>query len=137
MNNHVLVGLEEAFLNPGYLTLRFNFRGTAGTREGFGGLAGAVEDADAACSLIRSRHNLKYIGLVGYSFGGLAALKLATLCRVDFLVALSASFGLMEACDTACGSYVPSNSLLIHGSLDTVVPYPDLQKIIEMLEAPK
>ena len=65
MYNPVIQTLVNTFLENGYVTFRFDFRG-ARYREEFAGVAGAVEDCRAAVDLLESL-GLKLTGIAGYS----------------------------------------------------------------------
>ncbi|MHA2236234.1 MAG: alpha/beta hydrolase [Candidatus Thorarchaeota archaeon] len=93
MYNPVVTSLEKTLLEVGYTTLRFNFRGTSFSPEGYSGVDGSVVDSRNALEIFKSR-GLEQFGFVGYSYGGSSALRLATLEPSLFLITLSSSRGL-------------------------------------------
>ena len=131
MDNQVVKDLDELFLEVGYTTLRFDFRGVTGR---YAGIAGAVEDTQHAIELLESCEPLT-LGLVGYSFGGSTALRVACSKPVNFLVSLSSSFDLfLEGGQSASAlSEIHCPSLLFHGQSDTHVPLADLQMFARMI----
>jgi len=127
-DNHVVKELEQLFLEMGFITMRFDFRGASNTHLRYNGLSGAVEDTYRAIEYIE-RCDVNSLGLVGYSFGGSTALRVATTRSLSFLVTLSASFQLFLE-----GSYQESQLtkiscpvLMFHGMSDNMVPYADLK----------
>lgn len=74
--NNVLTG-------RGFAVLRFNFRGV-GTSEGkFGGGVSEVLDIEAAVDLARTTHPGLPIGIAGWSFGSVTALRWSAQHRSD------------------------------------------------------
>jgi len=126
-DNPVVKELEQLFLELGFITLRFDFRGVSNTSQGYAGLFGAVEDTFRAMEFME-KYGLNSLGLVGYSFGGSTAIRVASSKPVSFLVALSASYQLCLE-----GGYDESNLrriqcpvLMFHGSSDSMIPPTDL-----------
>ncbi len=79
MDNHVVVAMRDALASAGAATLRFNLRGTGGSRGTFDP-AFAPNDADAGLVALHTAQPDLPIVLAGYSYGaqlasGLAALK--------------------------------------------------------------
>jgi alpha/beta superfamily hydrolase len=131
MSNTVVVDLERIFLELEYATVRFNFRGVSG---GYAGVSCAVEDATKAMDFIK-RSGLSVVGLVGYSFGGSVALRLACARSFEFVIALSASLNLFLDGDTDISllSKLHCPCLLFHGLADTMVPHSDVKKFSDLL----
>ena len=127
-DNHVVKELEQLFLEMGFITLRFDFRGVSNTYKGYAGLLGADEDTFRAMEFME-KYELKALGLVGYSFGGSTALRVASSRPVSFLVTLSASYQLFLE-----GNYQESDLtriqcpvLMFHGKSDSMIPHTDLK----------
>jgi alpha/beta superfamily hydrolase len=125
--NHVVKDLEYAFLQFGFTTFRFDFRGVSSCSEEFAGIAGAVEDTLKALELMES-YELRSIGLVGYSFGGSTALRIASSKSISFLVTLSASYDLLleGGFDESNLTNISCPVLMFHGRSDRMIPYSDL-----------
>ncbi len=130
MNNPVVLALESALLAAGYITLRFDFRGTSSSPQGYAGVAGAVKDASNAANLFLSR-NIQEFGIAGYSFGGSIALRFAIEISPLFLVTLSASYGLFSEgnFDTTDLSRIQCPTLMFHGQADQMVPPTDIDSL--------
>jgi len=130
-DNQVVRNLDKIFLELGYTTLRFDFRGVDG---GYAGIAGAADDTYGAIELLESYEPLT-LGLAGYSFGGSTAIRVASSKSVAFLVSLSASFDLFleGGYDASSLSEIHCPTLLFHGQSDTFVPHADLQLFARMI----
>jgi alpha/beta superfamily hydrolase len=134
MYNPVVTSLERTLLEYGYTTLRFNFRGTSSIREGFAGIAGAVVDAENALEIFELR-GFKEIGIVGYSFGGSTALRLASMNSSAFLITLSASHALVTEgqYDATRLSSIDCPALMFHGTSDRMIPSDDLGLLSKLI----
>jgi alpha/beta superfamily hydrolase len=75
MHNNVIETLQEVFAGDGYATLRFNFRGVAGSTGSFDEGRGEKMDIVSACGFLKSR-GVREITLAGYSFGAWVACRL-------------------------------------------------------------
>jgi alpha/beta superfamily hydrolase len=130
-SNSVVIELERIFLELGYVTLRFDFRGVLGS---YAGVQGAVDDAMEAIDYL-DHSGLSIIGLAGYSFGGSVALRLASNKWLSFVVALSASmnFFLEGGLNISILSEIKCPALLFHGLSDMMVPYSDMKRFSDML----
>jgi alpha/beta superfamily hydrolase len=129
-DNYVVKKLEQTFIELGFTTFRFDFRGVSNRSQEFVGITGAVEDTYKAMDLMEN-YELKSLGLVGYSFGGSAALRVASCRSVHFLVTLSASFHLFyeRGYDESHLTKIHCPVLMFHGQSDRMVPYTDLMAL--------
>ena len=75
MRNPFIAQIARACAEHGWLALRFNFRGTGESAGEFTGGERELEDVDAAVRHGRSLAPALPLGLVGYSFGALMALR--------------------------------------------------------------
>ena len=134
MDNPVVLALENELLKVGYTTLRFDFRGTSSSSQGYSGVPGAVVDVSNAVNLLLSRDIHEY-GIVGYSFGGSTALRYATENPPLFLITLSASFELVSegVFDTTQLSKVICPTLMFHGQSDRMVPPVDIETMSKLI----
>ena len=135
MENHVVSSLEHVFLEDGLTTLRFNFRGASSSPQGYSGVEGAVTDATNAIELLKSRTGISEVGIVGYSFGASAALRLALLKPPPFLISLSASRNLIseDGFDPEQLSSIECPVLLFHGQSDRMISSNDLTFLTEVI----
>ena len=135
MNDRVIVTLESTLLALGFDSLRFGFRGSTTTPEGYAGVAGALEDAEAARAALTDKLSPEQVVYVGYSFGGSVALRLAARLPPAALVTLSAStvlaqedgFGINELSSIGCPT------LLLHGSDDRMIPLGDANALMKAI----
>jgi alpha/beta superfamily hydrolase len=116
MDNKVVQTLARAFLQMGWRTVRFNFRGIGQSQGAWDEGRGEVDDALAALEAVRTPGEA--LILAGFSFGGFvasqAALRIEDKARRLVLVGPATS-----RFDTAP---VPADTLVIHGEVDDVVP---------------
>jgi len=129
MHNPVVSSLIRAFLESGFATFRFDFRGVD-VRSDYAGIPGAVEDATAA-SILLEQQGLKLVGIAGYSFGGSTALRFSSINRFDFVISVSSSLDLfLEGGIKATQlSRIECPVLMIHGSSDLTAPFENMANI--------
>jgi alpha/beta superfamily hydrolase len=86
MDNNVVYGLFDEFVDRGFVALAFNFRGTGRSGGCHDGGTGEITDVLAALDTLRGfpETDDKRLGLVGYSFGAWVALQAAA--RAENLV---------------------------------------------------
>lgn len=89
MHNKVAHTLARAFLRMGFVSLRFNFRGTEESEGRFDDGVGELEDALAALDWLRVRYPTAPVWLAGFSFGGAIAVRAATLISVSGLICVA------------------------------------------------
>ncbi len=135
MDNPIISILESVFLKNHLSTFRFNFRGVSSSHADFDGIRGATLDGSNACAVLREQ-SLTISGLVGYSFGGSVALRLALSIPVKFVITLSASLDLYSE-----GSFPIDNLskiscplLMFHGTADQMVSITDMTRISNEIE---
>jgi alpha/beta superfamily hydrolase len=122
LDNKVVQTVARAFLQVGWASVRFNFRGVGASEGVWGESVGEVDDALATLAHWRARAEfagLPYC-LAGFSFGGFVAAEVAhrqpegARPRRILLVAPST-----EKQDVP---KVPADSVVIQGEIDDVVP---------------
>ncbi len=118
MDNKVVQTLARAFLQLGYRTVRFNFRGVGQSEGAWDEGRGEIDDALAVLQALREPSEA--LVLAGFSFGGYiasqAALRLADNAKAERMVLVGPA---TSRFDTAP---VPADTLVIHGEVDDVVP---------------
>jgi alpha/beta superfamily hydrolase len=131
MENYVVKSLEHVLLEEGHVTLRFDFRGTPSSPQGYSGIEGAVKDTSNAIDFLVSHTGISVFGIAGYSFGASVALRLAIAKPPQFLISLSASLSLI-----ADGGYgielltkIQCPVLLFHGQQDMMIPLSDFHRL--------
>jgi alpha/beta superfamily hydrolase len=120
MDNKVVTTLAKAFVELGYATLRFNFRGVGGSGGEFDEGDGEVEDVLAIVRHAQQEYGDLPLILSGFSFGGYVQACAAQQLHPHRLVLVAPAVGRFAMPD------VPANTLLIHGDQDEVVPLADV-----------
>ncbi|MCV2369708.1 alpha/beta hydrolase [Roseateles oligotrophus] len=118
MDNKVVQTLARAFVQLGYRSVRFNFRGIGKSEGGWDAGQGEIEDALAVLAALRDPGET--FVLAGFSFGAFitsqAARRLPEGLAAERLVLVGPA---TSRFDTAP---VPAETLVIHGEVDDVVP---------------
>jgi alpha/beta superfamily hydrolase len=118
MDNKVVQTLARAFLQLGYRTVRFNFRGVAASEGAWDDGQGEIDDALAV--IAAHRDPALPLALAGFSFGGYvasqAAARLPDDAKVERLVLVGPSTQKQKVAP------VPKETLVIHGESDDIVP---------------
>jgi len=129
MYNPVVGALISGFLEAGFATFRFDFRGVD-VRSDYAGIPGAVDDATAA-SILLEQKGLKLVGIAGYSFGGSTALRFSSINRFDFVISVSSSLDLFQegGFEVTQLSRIDCPVLMIHGISDLTVPFENMTNI--------
>ncbi len=119
MDNKVVQTLARAFLQLGYQTVRFNYRGVGQSQGQWDEGRGELQDVLAVIAAMRPPGGLPF-ALAGFSFGAyMASEAIARLAGGDqpghvVLVGPSTARQAMPA--------VPAHSIVVHGEADDVVP---------------
>lgn len=118
MDNKVVQMLARAFVQLGYRAVRFNFRGVGGSTGTWDEGRGEIDDALAV--IAHQRDAALPLALGGFSFGGYvaahAAARLAAEAPIERLVLVGPATSRFEL------PPVPSDTVVIHGEADDVVP---------------
>jgi uncharacterized protein len=131
-DNKVAQTLARAFLQLGYITLRFNFRGvgqSAGTHDnGVGESQDMVELVQHARSaLLDETLSNQPVALAGFSFGAFVTTHAAQRLRE-----MGVAVGKLALVGTATSRFdvapVPADTLVIHGEVDDTVPLDSVMK---------
>lgn len=136
MNNKVSYFLFQTFVERGFSTLRFNFRGVGRSQGMFDKGEGELSDAAAALDWMQELNpNAPYVWVGGYSFGawiGMQLLMRRPEIRGFISVAPPANlydFTFLAPC--------PTSGLILHGQADDLVPEPYVEKLVQKLQAQK
>ncbi|MFO1218178.1 MAG: alpha/beta fold hydrolase [Burkholderiaceae bacterium] len=118
LDNKVIQTLARAFVQLGYRSVRFNFRGVGRSEGHWDHGIGEVDDALAVVQAFRDASLPLALG--GFSFGGYVAAqaraRLGAEVPVERLVLVGPATSTFEM------PPVPENTLVIHGEADDVVP---------------
>ena len=115
MDNKVVTTLAKAFVEFGFATLRFNFRGVGESAGSYDHGNGETLDAIAAANFMRSEFPDLPLLSAGFSFGGYVQACAADRTRPQQMVLIAPAVGRFAM------PHVPGNTLLVHGDLDEVV----------------
>lgn len=115
MENKVVTTLTKTFVELGYATLRFNFRGVGESAGSFDEGNGETLDAIAAAVFMRSKFPDLPLLLAGFSFGAYVQARAAEELQPQQLVLIAPAVGRFAM------PKVAANTLVIHGDLDEVV----------------
>ena len=136
MNERNTQALYKTFVDRGFATLRFNFRGVGRSQGSFDNGIGELSDAASALDWIQSIHEEAQVTWVaGVSFGALIGMQLLMRrpeIRGFISVGAPASmydFSFLAPC--------PASGIFVHGAADTVVPPPAVTKLVEKLRTQK
>ncbi|HEX6707947.1 MAG TPA: alpha/beta fold hydrolase [Albitalea sp.] len=118
MDNKVVITLARAFLQIGFRTVRFNFRGAGESEGAWDEGRGEVDDALAVIAAHRGPG--EPFMLAGFSFGGYvaatAASRLPEAGRPQRMVLVGPSTQKQQV------PPVPADTVVVHGESDEVVP---------------
>ncbi len=137
MDNKVVTTIARAFVEAGFATTRFNFRGVGQTAGAHDEGRGETDDMLRVVEHARASNPGLPLALAGFSFGGAVAARAS--CRSEFsqLVLVAPGFrrfaghGMGEAPDPndpalgPLGLHNAGNTIVIHGDLDETVPLTD------------
>ncbi len=125
MHNNVVTAIRLAFLEKGFSTLRFNFRGVGRSQGTFGEGIEEQRDVEASVEFLRDMGK-QVLYLAGYSFGASVAMMAAkSLGHLHGLVLVSLPLGVWNL--QAPGP-LPAKTLFLTGEYDEVAP---LQKLTD------
>jgi hypothetical protein len=118
MDNKVVQTLARAFVQLGWRSVRFNFRGVGSSAGQWDEGRGEIDDALAVIEAMR--HPGEPLVLGGFSFGGYVASRAAERLPEDRKAARLVLVG--PATANFSVAQVPSDTLVIHGEADEIVP---------------
>ncbi len=126
MNNYVLDAIESVFLEKGYATLRFNFRGTG--KSGGRHTNGKGEINDVLGALARVRQNgTQRILLSGFSFGAWVNAHVPAEMQPPEMIMVSPPVAMM---DFSAAPALPHLKLVVTGENDDIAPPELIQKYL-------
>jgi len=121
MDNKVVMTLARTFVQLGYRSVRFNFRGVGASGGRWDEGRGEVDDALAVIAAQRIAGRPLLLG--GFSFGGYVATQAAQRLAAAGAEQRAARLVLIAP---AAGNFtlapVPADTLVVHGEADDVVP---------------
>jgi alpha/beta superfamily hydrolase len=121
MDNKVVITLARAFVQLGYASVRFNYRGVGASAGEWDQGRGEVDDALAVIDALHAPGQPLLLG--GFSFGGhVAAEAAARLAARPGGVAPTRLVLVAPAVRSFPTPAVPADTLVVHGEADDVVP---------------
>jgi uncharacterized protein len=118
LDNKVVQTLARAFVQLGYTSVRFNFRGIGASEGAWDDGQGEIDDALAVARAHRSGG--QPLVLAGFSFGGYVASQAAA--RLPKTEAAQRLVLVGPAVQNFTVAPVPADTLVVHGEVDDVVP---------------
>ena len=136
MNTKVVYELYKCFVNNGFSTMRFNFRGVGKSDGKFDGGEGELSDSAAILDWLQINNpNAKNCWVAGFSFGAWIAMQLL-MRRPEINRFVSVS----TPADTRDFSFLapcPSSGILIHGDKDDISSHDTSRILSEKLQKQK
>jgi alpha/beta superfamily hydrolase len=136
MNNPLAVQLFHLFMKRGFATLRFNFRGVGRSQGEFDSGMGELADAASALDWLQATNpQASQTWVAGYQFGAYIGMQL--LMRrpeTDGFISVTPptnmyDFSFLAPC--------PASGLMLHGGADTIVPEPEVKRVVDKLRTQK
>lgn len=115
-DNKVVTTLAKAFFALGYVTARPNFRGVGASAGSFDQGRGEAEDIVAVAAYLRQHFGDLPVVLAGFSFGAFVQTLAAVAIGPRRMVLVGPAVNRFQA------NPVPTDTLVIHGEHDDVVP---------------
>lgn len=135
MQNNVLQALVDGYVDAGFDTLRFNFRGVGNSEGRHGDGLDELMDVIGAVEFLLDQTEASRIAVVGYSFGAAVGLKAGMMDeRVHALVGVALPVDMMD-CSFLVRSEKPK--FLVTGDRDTFAPLEAFAELYEDLQDPR
>ena len=136
MNTKIIFRLYKQFINNGFSTIRFNFRGVGKSEGLFDDGEGELSDAASVLDWLQQYNtNSKIVWVAGFSFGAWVAMQLL-MRRPEINGFISVSppanirdFSFLAPC--------PSSGLIIHGDKDNIASFDSSKILSEKLQKQK
>ena len=136
MNTKVVYELYKCFVNRGFSTMRFNFRGVGKSDGKFDGGEGELSDSAAILDWLQNNNpNAKQCWVAGFSFGAWIAMQL--LMRrpeINYFICVSTP---ADTRDFTFLAPCPSSGMLIHGDKDEISSHDTSRILSEKLQKQK
>ena len=140
-DNKVVTTLARAFRELGYATLRPSFRGVGGSEGEHAHGYGETDDLMDVHGYARQRFGALPLALAGFSFGAYVTTRLAKRLGeagdpAERLVLVGTAAGFVEGARSYETAAVPADTIVIHGSADTTVPFANVLAWATPLDLP-
>lgn len=136
MNNRVVYGLYQTFVQHGFSTLRFNFRGVGRSQGRFDNGLGELSDAASALDWLQTQNpNSTRCWIAGFSFG--AWIGMQVLMRRPEISGFISVAPPASLSDFTFLAPCPASGLIVHGDKDELVPKSAVDKLAQKLSSQK
>ena len=136
MNTKIVFQLYKLFINKGFSTIRFNFRGVGKSDGLFDDGEGELIDAASVLDWLQQYNtNSKKCWVVGFSFGAWVAMQL--LMRRPEIIGFVCVSPPANMRDFSFLAPCPSSGLIIHRDKDTIASYDSTKILSEKLQKQK
>jgi alpha/beta superfamily hydrolase len=136
MNDRIVQRLYKTFVDRGFATLRFNFRGVGRSQGSFDNGIGELSDAASALDWVQSIHpEAQTTWVAGVSFGALIGMQL--LMRRPEIRGFISIAPPANMYDFSFLAPCPASGIFIQGLGDTVVQPNSVQKLVDKLRTQK
>ena len=136
MHTKIVFKLYKIFINAGFSTIRFNFRGVGKSSGEFDNGEGELSDAACVLDWLQQYNtNSKICWVAGFSFGAWIAMQL--LMRrpeINGFVSVSPPANLR---DFSFLAPCPSSGLIVHGDKDNICSFDSTKILVEKLQKQK
>jgi alpha/beta superfamily hydrolase len=132
MNNKIVYTLFQTFVQRGFSTLRFNFRGVGRSQGSFDRGEGELSDAASALDWLQMYNpNAAACWVAGFSFGAWIGMQL--LMRRPEIASFISVAPPANLYDFSFLAPCPVSGLVVQGNADDVVPEPSVAKLVHKL----
>lgn len=132
MNNRVVYAMFQTFVQHGFSTLRFNFRGVGRSQGRYDRGEGELSDAASALDWLQGINpDASACWVAGFSFGAWIGMQL--LMRRPEIASFVSVAPPANMFDFTFLAPCPVSGLMIHGAADDVVPEASVQKLVNKL----
>jgi alpha/beta superfamily hydrolase len=136
MNDRIVQRLYKTFVDRGFATLRFNFRGVGRSQGSFDNGIGELSDAASALDWVQTIHpEAQTTWVAGVSFGALIGMQL--LMRRPEIRGFISIAPPANMYDFSFLAPCPASGIFIQGTADTVVQPNSVVKLVEKLRTQK
>ena len=136
MNTKVIFKLYKIFIENGFSTIRFNFRGVGKSEGLFDDGEGELSDAASVLDWLQQYNtNSKIVWVAGFSFGAWVAMQL--LMRrpeINGFISVSPPANII---DFSFLAPCPSSGLIVHGDKDNIASFDSSKILSEKLQKQK
>ena len=136
MNNKITYTMFQNFVERGFSTLRFNFRGVGRSQGLFDRGEGELSDAASALDWMQEiNQNAPYVWVGGFSFGAWIGMQL--LMRRPEIQGFVSVAPPANMYDFSFLAPCPTSGLVLQGGRDDVVQEPTVEKFVDKVQMQK